>query len=180
MSSLRRIRHRLLLGLSGTVVAAMALTGCAAASGPGETTAGGEPVEGGTLVFADIELQTDYQVQKAFNYTQSNVYRNFADRLTYFDPESGEVVPWIASEFEVNDDNTQFTFTIRPDVTFSDGTPLDAEAVKANLDQLGLGNEESQILKNRDFIGYESAEVAGDDTVVVTLSEPNADFLKAT
>ncbi|MET0303080.1 MAG: ABC transporter substrate-binding protein, partial [Microbacteriaceae bacterium] len=44
----------------------------------------------------------------------------------------------------------------------------------------GLGNEESQILKNRDFIGYESAEVAGDDTVVVTLSEPNADFLKAT
>jgi peptide/nickel transport system substrate-binding protein len=178
--------HRASPRLVATVGAAALLTGLlAGCSGPAATEAGtsvssGTPVEGGSLVFADIELQTDFQVQKAFNYTQSNVYRNIADRLTAFDPETGEVVPWIASEWTVNEDNTEFTFTIRPGVTFSDGTPLDAAAVKANLDQLGLGDDARKIVKNRDFIGYASAEVTGDDTVVVRLSEPNADFLKAT
>ena len=173
---------RLVATLAGIALAASVFTACSSADPTETDTSGpvGEPAAGGELVFADIELQTDYQVQRAFNYTQSNVYRNFADRLTYFDPETAEVVPWIASEFDVNDDNTEFSFVIRPGVTFSDGTPLDAEAVKANLDQLGVGDESTQILKNRDFIGYESAEVVGDDTVVVTLSEPNADFLKAT
>lgn len=171
---------RLLAALTGIVLAAATLTACSSSEPAATTEPAGDPVPGGELVFADIELQTDYQVQRAFNYTQSNVYRNFADRLTYFDPETAEVVPWIASEFSVNDENTEFTFVIRPGVTFSDGTPLDADAVKANLDQLGLGDESKQILKNRDFIGYESSEVLGDDTVVVTLSEPNADFLKAT
>lgn len=171
---------RLLAVLTGIALAAGVLTACGSTDPVETADHSGEPTTGGELVFADIELQTDYQVQRAFNYTQSNVYRNFADRLTYFDPETAEVVPWIASEFSVNEENTEFTFVIRPDVTFSDGTPLDAQAVKANLDQLGLGDDSKQILKNRDFIGYESAEVVGDDTVVVRLSEPNADFLKAT
>ncbi|KQQ19065.1 peptide ABC transporter substrate-binding protein [Rathayibacter sp. Leaf299] len=164
----------------GAVLVAGLLAGCTAQAATEPGTASGTPVEGGSLVFADIELQTDFQVQKGFNYTQSNVFRNIADRLTAFDPESGEVVPWIASDWSINGDNTEFTFTIRPGVTFSDGTPLDAAAVKANLDQLGLGDEAKKIVKNRDFIGYASSEVTGEDTVVVRLSEPNADFLKAT
>jgi peptide/nickel transport system substrate-binding protein len=174
-----RFRPRLAVSLGAAAVAMAVLAGCSspAATEPPATSA---PVDGGSLVFADIELQTDFQVQKAFNYTQSNVYRSIADRLTAFDPESGDILPWVASSFTVNEDNTAFTFVIRPGVTFSDGTPLDADAVKANLDQLGLGDETKKIVKNRDFIGYESAEVTADDTVVVHLSTPNADFLKAT
>lgn len=172
-------RSRLAVAVGAVLVAGL-LAGCTAQAADEPASTSGTPVEGGSLVFADIELQTDFQVQKGFNYTQSNVFRTIADRLTAFDPETGEVVPWIASEWSVNDDNTEFTFTIRPGVTFSDGTPLDAAAVKANLDQLGLGDEAKKIVKNRDFIGYASSEVTGDDTVVVRLSEPNADFLKAT
>ncbi len=166
---------------AGALIAAL-MTGCAQGqAGPAAAPAdAGEPVDGGSLVFADVELQTDFQIQRGFNYTQAIVFRTTLDRLTYFDPETNEVVPWIASKFSVNDDATEYTFTIRPDVTFSDGSPLDAEAVKANLDQLGLGDESKQIVKNRDFIGYESSEVVGDDTVVVHLSEPNSQFLKAT
>ncbi|MCJ1696903.1 ABC transporter substrate-binding protein [Rathayibacter caricis] len=172
-------RSRLAVAVGAVLVAGL-LAGCTAQAATEPGAASGTPVEGGSLVFADIELQTDFQVQKGFNYTQSNVFRNIADRLTAFDPESGEVVPWIASDWSINGDNTEFTFTIRPGVTFSDGTPLDAAAVKANLDQLGLGDEAKKIVKNRDFIGYASSEVTGEDTVVVRLSEPNADFLKAT
>lgn len=173
------LRSRLAAAV-GTVLVAGLLAGCTAQAADVAGSSSGTPVEGGSLVFADIELQTDFQVQKGFNYTQANVFRTIADRLTAFDPETGEVVPWIASEWSVNGDNTEFTFTIRPGVTFSDGTPLDAAAVKANLDQLGLGDEAKKIVKNRDFIGYQSSEVTGEDTVVVRLSEPNADFLKAT
>ena len=186
--SFHRVRTRLAATAGAAALLAGVLAGCAAPAatgggagdGAGASTLSGSPVEGGSLVFADIELQTDFQVQKAFNYTQSNVFRNIADRLTGFDPETGEVVPWIASEWTVNEDNTEFTFTIRPGVTFSDGTPLDAAAVKANLDQLGLGDDAKKIVKNRDFIGYVGSEVTAEDTVVVRLSEPNADFLKAT
>lgn len=173
-------RRRVLIGVAAAAVGLIAFTGCAAAQPAAETATSSSPVEGGTLIFADIETQSDFQVQKGFNYTQSNVFRNVFDRLTAFDPTSGELVPWIASEFSANGDNTQFTFVIRPDVTFSDGTPLDAEAVKANLDQLGLGKPDAQIVKNRDFVGYVSSEVVGGDTVVVTLDQSNADFLKAT
>ncbi|TXR52861.1 ABC transporter substrate-binding protein [Quadrisphaera setariae] len=177
-------RRRFVLGVGGLTVAALALPGCSSGSGSAQTSGAGAtsgaPVEGGSLVFADIELQTDFQTQRAFNYTQANVYRNIADRLTAFDPATGKVVPWIASQWAVSPDNTEFTFTIRPGVTFSDGTPLDAAAVKANLDQLGLGDPARNIIKNRDFIGYASSEVVGADQVLVRLSQPNADFLKAT
>lgn len=174
-----RSRSRLAAGVAAATVVAAVLAGCSTPAAAPTTTSSGV-VEGGSLVFADIELQTDFQIQKAFNYTQSNVFRQTLDRLTDFDPATGDIVPWIASSWTINDDNTEFTFVIRPGVTFSDGTPLDAEAVKANLDQLGLGGADEKIVKNRDFIGYESSAVTGDDTVVVTLSEPNADFLKAT
>src|SRR5690348_15578920 len=109
-----RPRPRLIAGLAGVALAALVLVGCSspAASPAGSSAAAGEPVEGGTLTFADIELQTDFQIQKGFNYTQSNIFRNVLDRLTAFDAESGEIVPWIASSWTVNDDATQYVFEI--------------------------------------------------------------------
>ena len=45
-------------------------------------------------------------------------------------------MPWLAESWEVNDDATEFTFHLRDDVTFSDGTPLTADVVKANFDDI--------------------------------------------
>src|SRR6478609_5714333 len=42
--------------------------------------------------------------------------------------------PWIAESWEQNGEATQFTLHLKKGVTFSDGTPLDASAVVANLD----------------------------------------------
>lgn len=173
-------RDRLARVFAGVTLLALGLTACStppAADHTGATATG--PVEGGELVFGDIELQTDFQTQRGFNYTQTNIFRSVLDRLTDTDPDTGEVVPWIASEWDINPDNTEFVFTIRSGVTFSDGTPLDAAAVKANLDLLGQGEDDKGIVPNRDFIGYESSEVDG-DKVIVRLSAPNRDFLRAT
>ncbi|WP_240615127.1 ABC transporter substrate-binding protein [Arthrobacter ruber] len=163
-------------------LAALALTACSSASStPAAQDAGtGGPVEGGTLVYAEVTPINNWQTQAARFYEKSNVLNSVLDRLTYFDPEQGELVPWIASDFSSNADATEFTFTIRSGVTFSDGSPLNAEAVKLNLDALGLGIEAAQVQPNVDFAGYSSAEVIGEDQVKVTLSSPNANFLRAT
>lgn len=163
-------------------IVALALTACGSTAGTstGQDSGSGEPVEGGTLVYAEVTPINNWQTQAARFYEKSNVLNSVLDRLTYFDAEKGEVVPWIASEFTSSEDATQFTFTIRPGVTFSDGSPLDAAAVKLNLDALGLGVPNAQIQPNVDFAGYQSAEVVGEDQVKVTLASPNSNFLRAT
>ena len=164
-------------------IAALLLTGCSGGSQPAAANAGtaaGEPVDGGTLVYAEVTPINNWQTQAARFYEKANVLNSVLDRLTYFDPESGQLVPWIASAFTANTDNTEFTFTIRPGVTFSDGTPLDAAAVKANLDSFGFGIPEASIQPNVDFAGYASSEVLAADQVKVTLSAPNSNFLRAT
>ncbi|EMY34853.1 dipeptide/oligopeptide ABC transporter substrate-binding protein [Arthrobacter crystallopoietes BAB-32] len=162
--------------------AALLLTACGGNAGGGAQPAAnsGEPVQGGTLVFAEVTPINNFQTQSARFYEKANVLNSVLDRLTYFDAVSGKLVPWIATKFSGNEDNTEFTFDIRPDVTFSDGTPLDAEAVKANLDVLGKGLEKAQIQPNVDFSAYESTEVVDEDTVKVQLKSADANFLRAT
>lgn len=175
---MRRIRTKLITALA---ISALALTSCGGdsqATSAAEST--GEPVEGGNLVFAEVTPINNWQTQEASFYEKANVLNSVLDRLTYFDAESGEIVGWIAEDFEINEDATQFVFTIREGVTFSDGSPLDAEAVKGNLDALGHGIPEEQVPANPHFAYYESAEVTGENEVMVTLSEPDVNFLRAT
>ncbi|MGO2634708.1 MAG: ABC transporter substrate-binding protein [Galactobacter sp.] len=130
-------------------------------------------------MFAEVTPINQWQTQNARFYEKANVLNSVLDRLTYFDPETKELVGWIASEFESNEDRTEYTFTIRDGVTFSDGEALDAEAVKANLDAFGKGIESAQIQPNVDFANYDSASVDG-NKVTVKLKQADANFLRAT
>ncbi|MFZ5427555.1 MAG: nickel ABC transporter substrate-binding protein [Thermodesulfobacteriota bacterium] len=48
--------------------------------------------------------------------------------------EGGRIVPWLAEKWDVSPDGKTYTFTLRQGVTFSDGTPFDAAAVKMNFE----------------------------------------------
>jgi nickel transport system substrate-binding protein len=50
--------------------------------------------------------------------------------------EKGMVIPWLARAWQVSPDGTVYTFQLRKDVVFSDGTPFDAVAVKKNFDAI--------------------------------------------
>src|SRR5690606_36512959 len=52
------------------------------------------------------------------------------------DTDSHEIEPFMAESIEPNDDFTQWTLTIKDGITFSDGEPYDAEAVKAHWERL--------------------------------------------
>jgi peptide/nickel transport system substrate-binding protein len=55
------------------------------------------------------------------------------DPLAAYDAD-GTVQPYLAESFTPNEDYTSWTITMRPGVTFHDGTPLDGAAVKKDLD----------------------------------------------
>lgn len=84
----------------------------------------------------------------------------------------GELEPGLAASWQyVGEGNRTFEITLRPDVTFSDGEPLNGEAVKANIDYYRdptLGSPALQFLA-----GVAEVQVVDDLTVRVQLTEPN-------
>ncbi|WP_328600965.1 ABC transporter substrate-binding protein [Actinomadura physcomitrii] len=162
-------------------VLAAGLTALAACgSGGGGSGAGaGTPRTGGTLTFAvgsDAGCTDPQQVGS--NDTIYSV-RQFVDSLTDQDPATGRIVPWLAQSWTISRDARAFTFHLRPGVTFSDGSALTAEVVKANFDavpKLGpLG-----LLAEGYLSGYQGTDIADPLTFTVRFKQPNAQFLQAT
>ncbi|MGI6246555.1 MAG: ABC transporter substrate-binding protein [Pseudochelatococcus sp.] len=110
-----------------------------------------------------------------------SVLRAVVDQLTDQDPETGEIIPWLATRWELNDDATQYTFYLRDDVTFSNGEKFNAEAVKLSFDSNIALLKELPTAFGKSYIdGYKSSEVIDEYTVRVNFSVPNAAFLQAT
>ena len=84
-------------------------------------------------------------------------------------------MPGLATEWSSNEDGTVWTFTLREGVTFQDGTPFNAEAVKFNIDrwndpnfEFGFRDEGVQY----EAWGYVFGGFLGDEAAIVT--EANA------
>lgn len=153
------------------------LAACGGADGG--TSAADTPRAGGTLTFAvgsDAGCVDPQQVGS--NDTIYSV-RQLVDSLTDQDPETGKIVPWLAERWEVSADATTFTFHLRSGATFSDGTPVDAQAVKDNFDTAPkLGAKASLAIGY--LSGYSGSKVVDASTVEVSFKQPNAQFLQAT
>jgi peptide/nickel transport system substrate-binding protein len=98
------------------------------------------------------------------------------DTLVYLDPETDEFVPGLAERWDVSDDGLVYTFHLKKGVTFHDGTPFNAEAVKFNLDR--ITSDELQSQKARFMLGpYDRTEVVDENTVHIVLKQPYAPLL---
>ncbi|MBZ2197821.1 TIGR04028 family ABC transporter substrate-binding protein [Occultella gossypii] len=161
---------------------ALVLTACGSnggdSSGNGEPS--GDPVTGGTLVYLEHQPHDTLYPPAAGFYPNGGLVNNITDRLVYQNPETLEFEPWIATDWEVNEDATQYTFDLRSDVTFSDGSALDAEVVAANFDLYGLGDPDRALTVSEAVNNYASSEVVDADTVVFNFSAPAPGFLQAT
>src|SRR5690625_4819237 len=132
-------RSALALGIG--LPATMTLAACGGADGAGQA-ASGEPQQGGTLTYLEPQTwETLYPPAGGF-YPNGGVLNNITDRLLFQNPETLVLEPWIATDLpEVNEDATEYTFTLREDATYSDGTPIDAENVVKNFDLYGRSEE---------------------------------------
>lgn len=160
----------------GAVIAtvAVALAGCSAAS---SSEAGDENV----ITYLEPQFFRTLYPPAAGFYPNGGVVNQITDRLLYQNPETLELEPWIATELpEVNADATVYTFNIRTDVTYSDGTPMTAENIVRNFDTWGLGDEERLLTVSEQINNYERGEVVDEDTVRFYFSEPAPGFAQAT
>jgi len=98
------------------------------------------------------------------------------DYLTYIDAD-GKPVPWLAKSWEVSADGLSYTFHLREDVTFSDGTKLGADAVLASFEHM-RDPETKSPLAGRYIASYERGEAVDEHTFRAHLSEPFSAFLE--
>lgn len=163
------------------VATAATLASCASSSAPsGSGAPAGDPVTGGTLTYLEHQTFTNLYPPQAGFYPNGGVVNNITARLTWQNPETLEIEPWIATEWTVNEDATEYTFDLRGDATFSDGTPIDAAAVAKNFDTYGLGNPDLGLTVSEAINKYESSEIVDEDTVTFRFSAPAPGFLQAT
>jgi peptide/nickel transport system substrate-binding protein len=75
-----------------------------------------------------LDPATDYEIRGA------NVIQNLYEQLLFFaGPNASQVVPWLAQSYDLSPDGLTYTFHLRSGITFSDGTPVDANAVYYSL-----------------------------------------------
>ncbi|MBK4998145.1 ABC transporter substrate-binding protein [Pseudomonas sp. S31] len=135
-----------------------------------------KPVSGGTLVYATDREPTCLDPHVAGDMPQVFVGQQYLDSLVSMDAD-GRIGPWLAKSWEVSDDGLTYTFHLRNDVHFTDGTPFNAAAVKANLDH--IANPKTQSSTAGGYIRqYRSTEVIDNETAVVHLATPYAAFLE--
>jgi peptide/nickel transport system substrate-binding protein len=167
MNTARSSRRRLGLLVPLALGTVLALTACATGTATSTgSTASGTKVTGGTIEYAHQQepacvfggwIEQDYLSQQVL------------DNLVALN-SSHKVVPWLATKWEPSADGLTWTFTLKKDVKFTDGTPLDAAAVAYNFDYwLQGGNSTAQVW----LAGYyKSAVAVSADTLQINLLKP--------
>jgi len=102
--------------------------------------------------------------------TSLTVISALFDNLFRVNPETGLPEPGLTS-WSISEDGLQYTFTIREDAVWSDGTPITAADVKFTYDAILSDTVESP--RKADIGAIASLEVIDDQTFVATLEAPN-------
>ena len=100
-----------------------------------------------------------------------------ADPLVVLSP-NGEYLPALATSWSVSEDGQTWEFILREGVTFQDGTPFDAEAVKYNLERI-LDPETASAQLASDIGPISSIEVTGDHALTISYDTPWVTLLDA-
>lgn len=168
-------RNRTVLAIGAIAVASVALAGCAGGASTPSSSASpaGDPVDGGTLTYLANTEPGTWDGQKVPSLNLNSINSSIFDSVVA-QAEDGTYKPRLATEWEVSDDGLVYTFQLRDDVTFHDGSPFNAAVLKQNLDrplnEVGLATAGNAIA---------STEVTGDYELTVTLSRKNAAFIHA-
>ena len=166
-------RRRLLIATSALATAALVTTVgfTPAMSADGQRN-------GGDITFLIDSLgDTWIPNNSAISSFQGHIWGHVTDKLVYVDAD-GKVSPWLAERWEQNDTATEFTLHLKNGVTFSDGAPLDAPAVVANLDIWYAGRKNEGINPIGLFPKtYDHAEAVDATTVKVFFKKPTLGFI---
>ncbi len=163
MHRLRRLAAIALLALAATVT-----------QSPAQTPPG-------VLVVAQIAEPKSLDPHAVTAVNDFRILMNVYDGLVRYKSGTLEVEPALATSWDISEDGTVYTFKLREGVTFHDGTPFDAEAVKFNfermLDEGHPYHDTGPFPLSFFFSAVDTVEAPDAHTVVFTLKEPYAPFL---
>ncbi|RPE79217.1 peptide/nickel transport system substrate-binding protein [Curtobacterium sp. PhB137] len=152
----------------------LVLAGC---SGAGTSTTSSKPMSGGTLTYASGDAEpTCLDPHVGGNYPQALLATQYIEELVGL--EDGEPTPELATKWATSDDGKTLTFTLRDDVTFTDGTPFDAAAVVANIEHV----QDPATASSTGYLALQSitkATATDDHTVTLSLSRPDSALLES-
>jgi peptide/nickel transport system substrate-binding protein len=139
---------------------------------------------GGDILVVALEAEpTSLDPHQVTDYNSLRATMPMFETLTQFAPGTTEIIPGLAESWETSPDGLTYTFHLRKDVTFHDGTPLTAEAVKFNIErQIDPHHpyHDTGVFAYAEFTFgmVESVTVVDDHTVQIRLKYTFAPFLR--
>jgi peptide/nickel transport system substrate-binding protein len=149
------------------LVAALALAACGGEDGNGTSSQGG-----GTLTLGAVLAPTTLDPAGSQWGNRAPFFQAVFDTLLRATP-SGEIEPFLATNWSYNDDNTVLTLELRDDVEFTDGSALTADVVKQNLERFRDGDSPDAGY----FAVVEDVVAVDETTVEIHLAAPEPAFL---
>lgn len=131
-----------------------------------------EPQYGGTLVVG-LEAETTNglnPVNAQAAVSGHILFRALYDTLT-LEGDDGRIVPNLLESFSSNDDFTEWTLTLRPGITFHDGTPADSAALKRHFEEQLKGTLTGIFVRDWEI---QSIEILDDVSIKMVLGRPYA------
>jgi oligopeptide transport system substrate-binding protein len=109
-----------------TLLSALALGACSTAAGHGEYFGKVTPPDGQEMRYISGSEPESLDPPVSSSQVDARIIMALFDGLTEYDAKTGQPIPAIADHWEANDDNSEFTFHLRP-ANWSDGSPITAE-----------------------------------------------------
>lgn len=176
----------IMLLLFTALILAACSSGDSGNSDDGNGNAASDGENGGTLVFGRGGDSTSLDPSRTTEGETFKVTKNIFETVVDFEEGGTEIVPGLATDWDVSDDGLTYTFNLEEGITFHDGTDFNADAVVKNFERWAGGDAELFPYYNSMFGGFEgdeghvieSVKAEDDSTVVFTLTRPQAPFLK--
>ncbi|MFD0981637.1 ABC transporter substrate-binding protein [Tropicimonas aquimaris] len=166
-----------ILPMTRRAVSALALAACIASVG----LPAAAQTPPGVLVVGQIAEPKSLDPHAVTAVNDFRILMNVYDGLVRYKSGTLEVEPALAESWEISEDGTEYTFTLREGISFHDGTPLTAEAVKFNFDRMLDENhpfhDTGPFPLSFFFSAIEATEAVDERTVKFTLNAPYAPFL---
>ncbi len=134
----------------------------------------GESTDSQITIGIPQDVEDSLDPHKAVAAGTEEVFFNIYEGLVKPDSD-GNLNPAIASDYEISPDWKTYTFTLRKGVKFHSGKEVTVEDVKYSIERCADENDALTFVEA--FSNIESVETPDESTVVITLKEPNADFL---